>query len=141
MFAKNKKKTGFPITYGDTESHLKENPSNGVLACDLDKLAEFNRYFEGRCIAVDINGRSSDLLLYGVTKQVGFRKLLEYYDILPQQCIAFGDNNNDAEIVGYAGTGVCMGNGAQVLKDIADYVTTDIDDDGIRNALQHFELI
>ncbi|MBQ1826593.1 MAG: HAD family hydrolase [Erysipelotrichaceae bacterium] len=141
IFAKNRNNKGFSVSYGQTDYHWQEGPSNGVLACDLEKLEEFNREFTGKCVAVDINGHSSDLLLYGVTKQVGFRELLAHYDLLPQQCIAFGDNNNDAEIISYAGTGVCMGNGTQGLKDIADYVTTDIGDDGIRNALQHFHLI
>ncbi len=34
-----------------------------------------------------------------------------------------------------------MGNACDELKEIADYITTDIDEDGIMNALKHFELI
>lgn len=40
-----------------------------------------------------------------------------------------------------AGIGVAMGNAIDELKEIADYVTTSVDDDGIRNALRHFRLI
>ena len=39
------------------------------------------------------------------------------------------------------GTGVAMGNAGENVKKIADYVTTDVDGDGIFNALKHFELI
>jgi hydroxymethylpyrimidine pyrophosphatase-like HAD family hydrolase len=34
-----------------------------------------------------------------------------------------------------------MGNAIDMLKADADYITTSVDDDGIRNALKHFELI
>ena len=40
-----------------------------------------------------------------------------------------------------AGIGVAMGNAIDALKQQADYVTTSVDDDGIRNALRHFEMI
>ena len=41
----------------------------------------------------------------------------------------------------YAGIGVALGNAKEEVKEIADYVTADIDDDGIEKALKHFNLI
>ena len=40
-----------------------------------------------------------------------------------------------------AGIGVAMGNAIDALKHHADYVTTSVDDDGILNALRHFNVI
>jgi hydroxymethylpyrimidine pyrophosphatase-like HAD family hydrolase len=40
-----------------------------------------------------------------------------------------------------AGIGVAMGNAIDALKQQADYVTTSVDDDGILNALKHFNVI
>jgi hydroxymethylpyrimidine pyrophosphatase-like HAD family hydrolase len=40
-----------------------------------------------------------------------------------------------------AGIGVAMGNAIDELKQKADYVTTSVDDNGIMNALRHFEII
>ena len=40
-----------------------------------------------------------------------------------------------------AGIGIAMGNALDTLKEQADYVTTSVDDDGILNALQHFDVI
>ena len=40
-----------------------------------------------------------------------------------------------------AGIGVAMGNAIDVLKQQADYVTTSVDDNGILNALRHFNVI
>ena len=48
--------------------------------------------------------------------------------------MAFGDSMNDYEILMEAGTGVAMGNSVPKLKEIADYITTDIEEDGVRNA-------
>ena len=44
-------------------------------------------------------------------------------------------------MIEYAGIGVAMGNARQELKDIADYVTKDISDNGIKYAMEHFGLI
>ncbi|MCD8156004.1 MAG: Cof-type HAD-IIB family hydrolase [Clostridiales bacterium] len=54
---------------------------------------------------------------------------------------AFGDSANDLEMLDYAGTGVVMGNGTDLAKSHADYVTDDIHADGIFNACRHFSLI
>ena len=55
--------------------------------------------------------------------------------------MAFGDGINDIEMLTYAALGVAMGNARAELKEIAQYVTTDIEDDGIYNALIHLGVI
>ena len=55
--------------------------------------------------------------------------------------MAFGDGDNDADMLEFAQIGVAMGNGSPKAKEAAGYVTTDIDDDGIANALKHFHLL
>ena len=54
---------------------------------------------------------------------------------------AFGDSRNDLEMLEAAGVAVVMGNGSKEAKEAADYVTTDLDEDGIWNACKHFGLI
>ena len=55
--------------------------------------------------------------------------------------MAFGDGENDKEMLEYAGIGVAMGNAKDSVKAVADYVTDSVDDNGIENALRHFGLI
>jgi len=55
--------------------------------------------------------------------------------------IAFGDGGNDLSMIRTAGIGIAMGNAIDTLKEHADYITTTVDDNGIRNALKHFRLI
>lgn len=139
IFSKNKKQP-LDVRY-DAAMHLRRRPNGGCLACSVDELARFNEAFNGQCRAVDINGRSSDLLLWGVTKQTGFVNLLERIGISPAECIAFGDNLNDLEMLRFAAIGVSMGNGDPLLKAVSDYVTETVDQDGIFRGLKHFHLI
>lgn len=82
-----------------------------------------------------------DLLVKGGGKMVGIQRYLDLIGITPEEIIAFGDGENDADMLRFAGIGVAMGNAEDVTKEAADYVTADIDDDGIFKALEHFRLI
>jgi hypothetical protein len=48
---------------------------------------------------------------------------------------------NDLDMLDFAGHGIAMGNGTAPAKEAAEYVTTDIHDDGIRRAMEHYGLI
>ena len=74
-------------------------------------------------------------------KPVGIAKVCEKYGYGINDVIAFGDGGNDIDMLKSVGIGVAMGNAGENVKKIADYVTTDVDGDGIRNALKHFKLI
>ena len=55
--------------------------------------------------------------------------------------MAFGDGGNDVSLVKDVALGVAMGNACDALKEVADYITTGVDEDGIARALEYFELI
>ena len=55
--------------------------------------------------------------------------------------MSFGDGGNDTSMIVQAGIGIAMGNAIDELKELADYVTTSVDDDGILNALRHFNVV
>lgn len=74
-------------------------------------------------------------------KANGIQKVLEVYGFTREETIAFGDSDNDMEMLEFAGIGVAMGNAVECVKEAADYVTTDIDQDGIWNACRHLGLI
>lgn len=58
-----------------------------------------------------------------------------------EDTIAFGDAMSDKEMLMFCHIGVAMGNSKPELKEIADYVTTDVNDDGLWKAFKHFNLI
>ena len=55
--------------------------------------------------------------------------------------MAFGDGFNDQDMLKEVNIGVAMGNAVDELKEMASYVTNDIDYDGIYNALIHFNIL
>jgi len=77
----------------------------------------------------------------GINKAYGMQKVLEYYHLPRESSVAFGDSANDLDMLLFSHISVAMGNATEQIKNIADYVTTSVLDNGIRNALEHFELI
>lgn len=82
-----------------------------------------------------------DVVAKGGGKVTGIRQYLREQGIAPEEIIAFGDGENDLEMLAFAGIGVAMGNADEKVKLAADYVTADIDADGIALALRHLGLI
>lgn len=64
--------------------------------------------------------------------------IVSYLGFGPDEAMAFGDGGNDIPMIQRAGIGIAMGNGNQGLKNVADYVTASVDDDGVYRALKHF---
>jgi hypothetical protein len=83
----------------------------------------------------------TDITAKGADKGEGIKAMAEYMGLDPQNTIAFGDGGNDTSMIRAAGIGVAMGNALESLKQEADYTTTSVDDDGLLNALRHFNLI
>lgn len=71
----------------------------------------------------------------GIDKAKALDSALTPLGYTKEDMIAFGDGQNDASMVAYAGTGVAMANAVQELKDIADEITLSNDEDGIAEAL------
>ncbi|CAJ1229137.1 Cof-type HAD-IIB family hydrolase [Lactiplantibacillus xiangfangensis] len=70
------------------------------------------------------------------SKAQGIAKLAAALNVAPANVVAFGDNQNDREMLQSAGTGIAMGNAAPEIKALADLTTTDCDHDGIANGLK-----
>lgn len=83
----------------------------------------------------------ANVLQRDVSKAIAAKAVLDYFGFAPEEAVAFGDGENDMELLGLAGFGVAMGNGSDKLKRIADFVTTDCDKDGIEFALKGLQLI
>ena len=101
---------------------------------NLEKLLD-------HCIVTSWHDTGIDIISKTGGKEAGMQAFLDHYGFKRSQSMAFGDGLNDIPMIRFAGIGVSMGNGKQQLKDEADYVTTDIGDDGIKKALEHFGLI
>ncbi|EIT84569.1 cof family hydrolase [Fictibacillus macauensis ZFHKF-1] len=72
-----------------------------------------------------------EVIKSGLNKAIGLRHITDYYNIPQERVIAFGDEDNDLEMIEFAGHGVAMGNAIAPLKNIANTVTKTNEEDGI----------
>ncbi|MCK9536023.1 MAG: Cof-type HAD-IIB family hydrolase [Bacilli bacterium] len=82
-----------------------------------------------------------DVLPVTAAKSFGIKKLTEHLGISFNEVIAFGDGDNDYEMIAAAGIGIAMGNASEKVKRVADYITDNVNKDGIFNALKYFNFI
>lgn len=101
------------------------------LARELPKGCKITRWSDdGIDIISDVGGKSN-----------GIRAICENLGIEKDEIMAFGDADNDVDMIEYAGIGVVMGNAKEHIKQIGDYVTAEVDEDGIEKALVHFGIL
>jgi hypothetical protein len=70
------------------------------------------------------------------TKGQALRHLAAEIGCPMEQTIAIGDSWNDRDMLETAGLGVAMGNAVPSLKEIADYVTLDNNEEGVRHVIE-----
>jgi len=76
-----------------------------------------------------------------VSKSLAAARVLDYLHLTREEAMAFGDGENDIDLLAYVGLGIAMGNGGERLKQIADYVTLCASEEGVTHALKKFKLI
>jgi len=79
-------------------------------------------------------GTYADLAKAGVSKHSGIVELCAHLHLDPVYT-AFGDSQNDIEMLKGAHIGVAMGNADPLLKEVADLIALDLDKDGIYTTL------
>ncbi|MGT2926919.1 Cof-type HAD-IIB family hydrolase [Streptococcus cuniculipharyngis] len=84
---------------------------------------------------------SADLIAKNMSKLAGIRRVGRYFGFDVQEVMAFGDSDNDLEMLAGVGIGVAMGNGTEEAKKAAAYTTSSNNQDGIAKALAHYGLI
>jgi len=83
----------------------------------------------------------ADILPIGVSKAVALEKMLEILDDSSyDKIVFFGDGMNDIELIEMVDIGIAMGNAVEPLKAVADFVTKNIEDDGVYHACEQLGL-
>ena len=61
-----------------------------------------------------------------------------YCGLKKEEILTIGDQNNDIALLQAGGIKVAMGNATEELKEIADYITDSVYEDGFVKAMEHF---
>lgn len=70
-------------------------------------------------------------------KHSGVRFVAETLGLSPNEIAAFGDGDNDADMLSYVGCGIAMENATPACKAVSDYVTLHHAEDGVAHAIYH----
>lgn len=100
-----------------------------------DKMDRFRSEFEGLLDFVDRKGGFFEIMPKGYSKASAVDFVAKVLNIPIEETVAIGDSSNDIPMIERTHIGIAMGNATEDIKNIADYVTTDIHENGIENAL------
>lgn len=78
----------------------------------------------------------TDVVADGNSKASGMEVICRHFGIQQDETIAFGDGGNDIEMLEWAGIGIAMGNASDEVKKHANLITTDVDHEGIEQAIK-----
>jgi Cof subfamily protein (haloacid dehalogenase superfamily) len=73
-----------------------------------------------------------------VTKAAGLDFLSEHAGFSRERTVAFGDGENDVELIEWAGYGVAVANAHDRVKEVADFICLSVDDEGVAQVLEAF---
>lgn len=125
------------VKTGDLRQFLEDAPTSMLIHTDKTQIDLLKSHLSHAHANV-IHQRSwqdpwyvIEIVKSGLNKAVGVKKVAQELDIPRKRVIAFGDEDNDLEMIEYAGTGVAMGNGIADLKSIANATTLTNEEDGI----------
>lgn len=107
----------------------------------LDARAAFPEMQHGTWGGAGETALFGDMGVKDVTKAHAVETLLAHLGAEEADTIAFGDAKVDIPMFEACALGVAMGSGGEEIKAAADYVTTDVDKDGLYNAFVHLGLI
>jgi 5-amino-6-(5-phospho-D-ribitylamino)uracil phosphatase len=129
------------VTTGDLRTFLNASPTSMLIHADEHHVQKIREHLS-EVHAEVIEHRSwaapfhvIEIIKNGLNKAVGLQKAADYLQIPRERIIAFGDEDNDLEMLEYAGYGVAMGNGIDLVKNIANTVTLSNEEDGIAHYL------
>ena len=126
--------------YGDAEEFERRGLHGSYrLTCagPVEKLAEIRRELEP--LGYSLSSAYPDnleVMAAGCGKGTALRWLAEYLGVDPAECMAFGDNTNDLEMLQAVGWPVAMDNAVDELKAAARIIAPDCSDDGVAQIIE-----
>lgn len=110
-----------------------------ILIDDDDKLLALRPRLEellkGKASVTKAVLHMLEILPYGASKGDGVRRLLEHYNIPLENSIAFGDGENDIEMLSLVKVGIAVANARPALKAVSSAISFSNDEEGVAHVL------
>jgi Cof subfamily protein (haloacid dehalogenase superfamily) len=110
--------------------------SQGIAASSEEIRDTLSDMFPQLRVIRSSSGLMIEIINANVSKASGARALLESMGIDPAHTLAFGDDENDVDLIRMAGCGVAVANAAQDVQDAANEVAPSNSDDGVARYLE-----
>jgi Cof subfamily protein (haloacid dehalogenase superfamily) len=127
---------------GDLLAWLAKPPTKLVVIEDpevLDGLKErMLARFDGRLYISKSLPYFLEFASPDVTKAAGLDFLSEHVGFIRRRTVAFGDGENDVELIDWAGYGVAVENAHDRVKEVADFICPSVDEEGVAQVLEAF---
>lgn len=127
----------------DIHSFLLENAermdSIDIVVKEAERKEEIRKRIEDITKEVYITSSSDHLLEIShrsAGKHSGLKIFMEMLGLQWEEVAAFGDADNDAEMLLFAGCGIAMGNASDRCKEVADFITENHEEDGVAYGLR-----
>jgi Cof subfamily protein (haloacid dehalogenase superfamily) len=127
---------------GDLLAWLDKPPTKLVVIDDptvLDELElRMKARFDGRLFISKSLPYFLEFAAPGVTKGAGLQFVAERLGFVAARTVAFGDGENDIELLEWAGYGVAVENAHERVKALADLVCPRVDEEGVAQVLEAY---
>lgn len=124
----------------DFDDLCREDVYQIMLGCRETDHAAITEGVQGVKIAVSWD-RAVDVIPASSGKGAAILQVLAHFGLDASQAIAFGDSQNDLDMLRTVGTGIAMGNATAQLKAVADDICAPVSEDGIYHYCRSHGLI
>lgn len=131
----------------DIKKHIKEHEGDVLKVIviekeDHEKLKNLKKELRDLDMfeVVSSGEDNVEIMKKGSSKAAAVKELSKRLGIKREEIICIGDNENDISMIKYAGLGIAVENGIDMLKDEADYITDTNLNSGVAKAINKFIL-
>jgi Cof subfamily protein (haloacid dehalogenase superfamily) len=121
---------------------LEQPPTKLVVVGDPKKLddlgADLREHFDGRLFIAKSLPYFLEFAHPDVSKGAGLQFVADRLGFTRDQTIAFGDGENDLELIDWAGYGVAVENAHAMVKARADFVCPSVQEEGVALVIEAF---
>lgn len=128
-----------PDGYGDASSFVQDTVIKVLFRHPHLTSSQMAQALEGLPVYATWSSPSLlEVMAEHVNKQEALAYLCDKFSLSSAEVATFGDQNNDKEMLAWAGCGVAVGNASDEAKMAADLVTSTNDEDGVAEVLERW---